>query len=260
MDSPLINLLRYPGTWTLGGSLLCLLLALFGVLPVLTAIPCAVMTCLLLTANQIPHPYALTAAILLWFALWRIGAAVAERRKAKGGSTPAATPRKGAHAPSGKLSMDDPAVRVVVNDAVDTASLMLRAGKAASLISNGEYEGTIVIIPVSRNRDRAYQIAFAMVNTPDLRPLLIARLTRTPQFITDDISAFAPLVVFLDSYHEYYRPDQKDYLVITSEKVILPGSTAPEELIALCMEEILRRCPLAVKANDAVLHTSNVPH
>lgn len=235
-----------PQTIILGVCLICSLLALCGKLPLITALLSGASAFILLVyVSHTAQNISIIIAVLVWFILWRIGVSVRNRHRKS-------------RTPKGKLSVDDPAVRIVLNDMQETLDMMLAAGKGASLVSNGMYEGTIAILPVSRNDDNVYQIAMMMLDTPDLLDTTLEFIRRNPNAYVNDPGRFASLLVFAQIYQSYYVPADHRYLIITSEKLTLPRRATRDDLQALCIDEAIRRNDLAVRFSNCVIHTRNV--
>lgn len=230
----------------IGLTLVGLLLAVIGIVPLFTSLLSGAAVLVLLLAHNVNATISVIAAVLVWFILWRIGACVRNRR------------RKGNATPHGKLSTEDPAVRVVLNDMQETINMMLAAGKGASMVSSGKYEGSIAIMPVSRNKDNVYQIAMMMLETPNLLDAVSEFIRCNPKAFVADPSRFAPLVVFAETYQSFYIPEDHRYLIITSEKLTLPRRATKDDLLNLCMDEIIRRNDLAIRFSNCIIHTRNV--
>ena len=268
-----------PQTLLLGLWLVCTLLALCGKLPLLTSVLRGTSAFLLLVYHlTVPQHIAIIVSVLLWFILWRLGTAIHRHSKKK---SQAATQQKrpapmvqSTHQPAKQTApiakRGHPAakasariataeVNALVDQTVEIAGWMLDAGHGASLVTNAAYEGAILVAPLQEKNSPRWQMALMMLSTPDLAQAQQSFLARNANTVRQHPEIFSPLCWFTENYSQNYIQEDKMYLLLTEKSAQLPQGCTSNDLQTLCIQEIIRRCPQAVKGNNGILYTRNVP-
>lgn len=138
------------------------------------------------------------------------------------------------------VTMNEPAVKAVIDEAIKVINDMLSVGNGASYCSVVEYAGMITAFPVHGN-DGQYRIFVAMNNVSELQGCG----NRYPKARQNSANAemFRVYDSFASRYKKYYDYAHCAYIYKTTNTVAPKGGE--EALNSLLFEQVRLRCPNA---------------
>lgn len=155
---------------------------------------------------------------------------------------------------------DNEEIKRLIDEAVYVINCMLESGLAASLYSDGFYEGFILTLPETRNgfvgntNVGNYGFEITMHQTPDLKECRDKYRRRFSSAHWSEINS--QLDIFLRIFENYYVVSSEQYIYKTKNTASLLHNDRMR-LKAYLYEQIELRCPLA-DFSGTPIHTKNV--
>lgn len=157
------------------------------------------------------------------------------------------------------VSMSDPAVKTLIDEAVAVVNDMLEVGHAAQIYSGSDYEGVIYAHAYTRppySGRAAYGIQIIMADVKNLEDCV----DRYPKMWSnpDNLEMNANLAYFMNKYSRYHDPNENRYVYRTTHTAPLKYTDKTSEVLkSLLFDQVEKRCPLA-NIRNGVVYTKNV--
>lgn len=169
---------------------------------------------------------------------------------------------------SGKISMSNPEVAAMINEAVSVADDMLNVGPHASMFTtNDNFNGHIFVYcsrhSTSDKHTSRYDITVVLCDMRGFDARLAQfKSTQAAKGVSHfgDDHYYEIFRSFLQKYRAFYKPSDEKFSYTTKRSILLPNSVNPEDAITkLLREEITKHCPLAdwsgrILYNKALYH------
>ena len=155
--------------------------------------------------------------------------------------------------------MDDPAVRVVINDILRIAGMILNAGEYAWIVSKDPDVGGFGIVLTQTGKGSNY-VGLVMLSRCNLYEAT-TKFLQVKSNWDEHAVALADLICFIVRYKKFYRTDisKPCYYIVSPETICLPRGVTEADFLDFCAHEICANYPAAEHLGDGHFRNKDVP-